>query len=107
MAKYLRWHPQDKRTVYNLKRTLQIVSPSARFEAFLEGGGRLSAGRGPPHFCAFASHSKFLAHDLQAHDIIEKKCIQEVTDERTGKPPCPIALFFEDYFFRIFGHLAK
>jgi hypothetical protein len=66
MAKYLKWHSRDKRTLYNLKRTLQL-----------------------------------------AHDIIQKKCIQEVIDERVGKIKSSIAFFFEDYFFRNFGHLAK
>ena len=42
-----------------------------------------------------------------AHDILEKKAIQETVDERTGKPPSPLAFFFEDYFFRTFGEKAK
>jgi hypothetical protein len=42
-----------------------------------------------------------------AHDIVEKKAIQETIDERTGKPTSPLAFFFEDYFFRTFGEHAK
>jgi hypothetical protein len=42
-----------------------------------------------------------------AYDILRKKAVQELIDEREGKPQTSIAVFFEDYFFRSFGHIAK
>jgi len=42
-----------------------------------------------------------------AHDILQKKAVQELVDERTGKARCSVSFFFEDYFFRNYGHLAK
>ena len=54
LAKYMKWHPRDKKIAYDLRRTLGL-----------------------------------------AHDIIQKKAVQEVIDEREGKQASSVSHFFE------------